>query len=63
MLVFGLARMVPEAARFESILDDAGAGSVFGIPSLFGMVGLLLLIASALVSAFGLIGVIPAGGG
>ena len=52
-----------DAARFDSNLDAIGAASIFGAWSPLGTDTGLLFIASALLSAFGLFGSIPAGGG
>ena len=52
-----------DAARFDSNLDAIGAGSIFGAWSPLCIDTGLLFIPSALLSAFGLIGSIPAGGG
>ena len=52
-----------DAARVDSNLDAIGAESIFGALSPLGTDTGLLFIASALLSAFGLIGSIPTGGG
>ena len=52
-----------DSVRFDSNLDFIGAVSIFGVWSPLGTDAGLLFIASALLSAFGLIFSIPAGGG
>ena len=52
-----------DVARVDSNLEVIGAGSIFGAWSPLGTDTGLLFIPSALLSAFGLIGSIPAGGG
>jgi hypothetical protein len=52
-----------DSVRFDSNFEFVGAVSIFGVWSPLGTDAGLLFIASALLSAFGLICSIPAGGG